>query len=1043
MWSAERRLSAGGRRQQRLLALLALNANRSLYPAQVIDALWDEAPPSTARNQVYNTVAKLRGALGEARAAIATEGGSYRLVVDESDVDFLRFDRLVAQARERAEADPRSAKNLLESALDLWRGDALPGLDGRVFTNAATTLEERRLTARELLIQLRLDLGDTGGLAAEIAELVVRHPVRETLVAKQMAVLYEEGRGAEALQAYARTRTLLAEDLGVDPGPDLKSMYERILRSAPEDADVEEPAEQRRYLPRIVADFTGRTKEIDHLVGLTCEADGNAVVITAVDGMPGVGKTTLAIRVGHLLSERHPDGQLFLDLHGHTPGRRPMPPAVALDLLLRANGFAPERIPDGLDRRAEMWRASLASRRLLVVLDNAADAAQVRPLLPGASGVQVLVTSRRRLTMLEGATALSLDMLSLDEAVELFRRIVEPVRGPLDLVRVREIIALCGRLPLAIRIAASRLRARPSWTLDFLAERLRDEDRRLAELAAGDRSVAAAFAVSYQHLEPAERAAFRLLGLLPGGDFDVHAAAAVVGVSMDEAARLLEELVDANLLAQHAATRYHFHDLLRKYARTTATEECTSDERQAAIRQLLRHYLALGRAAERILDPGRSGNAPGDAEGLAFDTAEEARAMVAAEHRNLIAALGTPTNDAMPEIALEVAATFGPLLVRRGYLDEALEVYEQGLEFARAQGEHGTEAVLHRSKGLALIALRRLDAALRSLRTALAIEESRGNELGAGRVHTNIGIVHIRRGRFREAIPTLRRATELVAPTGTVRDRAAPLLNLGVAYAGVEDYDAAIECSREVLAMQDLDNPYLEATGLLNLGYALTGRGDTRHGRPYLEQACSSGRRIGATEVEARSLVFLSECFRAQGRHDEALRRCRTALTLARDIGHKDVETRALISLGSIHASAGEPGKAEGCFAEALRLATQDRSSHTDVLAHDGLARIALSGGDRRSAAEHWRAALSLARAAGLPIAERIVVELGPLVGEGTETPASSGRPEEAQSPAEEPLGLAGGSHRVRAIAQWGDPAVPDRCARTPSVRNSCMDSSN
>ncbi|MCR6489639.1 tetratricopeptide repeat protein [Amycolatopsis sp. OK19-0408] len=977
VWSGDRRLSSGGKRQQRLLAFLALNANHSLRPSQVIDALWDESPPSTARDQVYNTVAKLRGALGDARAAITSEGGSYRLVVAENDVDSLRFQQLVGQARKLAPADPRSAATLLDSALGLWRGNALTGLDGRAFTDAAAILDEEFLAAHELLIQLRLHLGATGGLAARVAGLVARHPVRETLVARQMAVLHHDGRAAEALQVYARTRILLADELGVDPGRELKAQYEHILEEIAESEVTEIPGE-RRYLPRVVADFTGRTKEIDQLIGLTREADGSAVVITALDGMPGIGKTTLAIRAGHLLSDQHPDGQLFLDLHGHTPGQSPTPASTALDALLRGVGVQPERIPEDLDRRADLWRASVASRRMLIVLDNAADAAQIRPLLPGTPGVQVIVTSRRRLAMLEGATSLSLDLLSADEAAELFRRIAEPGRPAMDADVVQEIISLCDRLPLAIRIAASRLRARPTWTPRFLAELLRDEDHRLGELAAGDRSVAAAFAVSYQHLGAAERAGFRLLGLMPGGDFDAHAAAAILGVPVIAAGRLLEDLVDANLLAQHAATRYHFHDLLRQYAHTTVLEECTAAERHAAIRRLLEHYLALGRAAERVLDPGRSGATPGEPGDPLLESAEEARGVVAAEHRNLVATLQVATKHAVPDIASDVAVTFGPLLVRRGYLAEALDVYERGLDMAKAHGDHRTEAVLHRNKGLALIAVRQLDAALHTLRIALALEEELGDELGAGRVHTNIGIAHIRKGHFREAIPTLLRATSLLTG-GTPRDRAAPLLNLGVAHTGVEDYDAAIDCSREVLALTDLDNPYLEATALLNLGYALTERGDTDDSRWYLEQAGSLAHRIGATEVEARSLVFLAETFRAQGRIDDALRQGRTALALARDIGHRDVENRALTALGRIHAAAGTVEDARHCFIQALQLSTRDRSSYTDVLAHDGLARTSLSAGDHRSAATHWTTALSMARATDLPIADRIAAELGRL----------------------------------------------------------------
>jgi len=975
------RLSLGGRRQERLLALLLLNANSAMTPAQVIDALWEDAPPATARSQVHNTVARLRRDLGAGRSAIVTDGKSYRIEIDDDHVDLLRFSRALAQARELDAAGKRDdAAAAVRAGLELWRGAPFAGLGSRVLEHAAAKLEEERLAARELLVRLRLDGGDTAGLIAELTALITENPVRETLVHLLMTVLYRQGRAAEALLAFESARARFADELGVDPGPELRQLHEQILRNDPglvPAPEVPAPAAVPRLLPRDIADFTGRTEDVDRLVGLVRAAVDTAVVITALDGMPGVGKTTLAVHAGHRLLEHFPDGQVFLDLHGYTPGHEPLTPAVALDLLLRAIGVPPEQIPDGLERRADVWRSSVAGRQLLVVLDNAQDTAQVRTLLPGTAGARVLVTSRRRLTMLEGASSLSVDLMPREDAVELFLRVAGRDRAGADPEAVAEVVALCGYLPLAIRIAASRLRTRPLWTVAHLAELLRDEDSRLAELATDDRSVGAAFTVSYRNLPESVQRSFRLLGLIPGGDFDGYTAAAVAGLPVPGARRLLDDLVDVNLLSEHQPGRYHFHDLVRHYARGMAGPR----ERTSAAERIVVHYRDLGHAADLILDPGRSPRTAGQPSGSLPElrTAEQVRAVAAAEHRNVLAVLELAARLDEPGAVAELASVFGPLLQRQGFLDETLKCYEAGLSAAQTPE---LRATLHRSNGLALISARKLDAALQSLLSSLAIEEELANAHGAGRVYTNIGIVHIRRGRFAEALTVLRQAFDLLRDVGTRRDKAAVLVNLGVANIRLGHYAEAIASNRAALAENaELGNTYVEATALLNLGHAQL-RSD------LLEDAAESlvrSRRlssgIGATEMEARSLYLLADCHRRQLALNPALESGRAALILAREIVNRDVQSNALVVLGQVHFDSGDLVAAAGCFQECLRLTAADGDNFTDVVAHDGLAKIARVEGDPGRAERHWRVALTHAEAARLPIEDEIRRELAGLRG--------------------------------------------------------------
>ncbi len=456
VWNDQQRVALGGPQSEKVLAALLLAGGRVVPLDVLIDTLWDGVPPPTAKHQVHKLIANLRRKIP---GSIETDGPGYRAQLDDATLDATTF-------TERA-AVPTIAS--LTAALALWRGPALAGIDSRTLQASAAALNERRLATVETLIDLRLAAGQAAAVAAELPAVIAEHPLREGLRSRLMVALYRCGRQAEALSVYAETRALLADQVGLDPGPELIRLHQQLLRADPA---LDPPAPKASCtLPYDLPDFYGRTADLDRLLS----ADG-AVVINAINGMAGVGKTALAVHAAHRMVERYPDGQLFCDLHAHTPGAEPVEPETALELLLRMLGVAPEVIPEGLDARTARWRTELAGRKVLVVLDNAATAAQVRPLLPGTSDCLVLVTSRRRLGMIEGATMLSLDVLPPAEALELFGAVAGVRRVAAEPAAAAEVVRLCGYLPLAIRVAATRLAHRPMWTVVSLARRLQRED---------------------------------------------------------------------------------------------------------------------------------------------------------------------------------------------------------------------------------------------------------------------------------------------------------------------------------------------------------------------------------------------------------------------------------------------------------------------------------------------------------------------------------------------------------------------------------------
>ncbi len=584
-------------RLRALLAVLAMSAGEAVSVHRLAELVWGEQPPADIRGTVQLYMMRLRRLVGA--DAIRTVPAGYRLQVDPVCVDAVRFQRALEMAATAADAVTERA--CLGQALALWRGAPFVGVQSAWLEQVESPrLQERYLAAVERRVELDLAAGRNNEVVAELRELTARHPLRERLWEQLMTALYRSGLQADALAAYQRLYRTLADELGVEPNHGIRELHRRILnadgtRAAPHHHPVRPAARGRppagepkqgalsttvlrepiSQLPRDIADFTGRTGEARKLIDALTAAR-TATVVYGIDGMAGAGKSTLAVHVAHQVFNAYPDALLFVDLHGHTADRGPRTAAETLDHLLRVMGLPADQVPEGIDERVTRWRTLTMNRRILIVLDDAISAEQVRPVIPGGAGCSVVVTSRRRLTDLDPTYVLSLDPMPPTDAATLFRRTSGTTAAGAG---VQEVLDLCAGLPLAIRIAGTRLRHRPAWSAAELADRLRDQHSRLAELSLGDKGVTAAFTLSYQHLTETQQRVFRALGVHPGGQIDPRSVAAACDLPLAAAHTALEDLVDAHLLAQPSAGRYQLHDLLRVFASDQAAQHPTEREK--------------------------------------------------------------------------------------------------------------------------------------------------------------------------------------------------------------------------------------------------------------------------------------------------------------------------------------------------------------------------------------------------------------------------------------------------------------------------------
>ena len=610
-------------KQRVLIAVLALAAGEPVTVERLIACLWDDQPPLSARNTLQNYVLRLRRTLQvDGPNLLVSSAAGYRLDTDPDTVDLLRFRSLARSARsDLAVGATESAAALLDEALGLWRGEPLMDVPSDVLRREVVPgLVEQRLNALEQRIGIDLDLGRHEERITELVALTTEFPLRERMWAHLMLALYRSGRTAEALDAYRQAGRTLAEELGIDPGPELRNLHQAMLTkdplltiADPTPEPVRRPSAAARIVPRQLpppnTQFVGRAEEVRRLSAQFETGTGSPVtVISAISGTAGIGKTALALHWGHAHADRFPDGQLYVNLRGFDPADAPLPPLAAMRGFLAALGA--RNIPAGRDEQIALYRTHLAGRRMLVVLDNARDAEQVRPLLPGAPGCAVLVTSRDQLAglvALDGAVPLTLDLLTHDEARDLLIRRLGRDRVEREPADVDELIDRCARLPLALNIAAAHAALHPNRPLAAFVDELRDSRRRLDALTTGEAAadVRGVFSWSYHTLSPAAARVFRLLGVHPGQDSSLLAAASLAGHDPDTTRRTLDELTCAHLIIEHSPGRYALHDLLRAYAAEQASVHDDDTERRAALQRLVDFYTHTACAAEVVLTPYR------------------------------------------------------------------------------------------------------------------------------------------------------------------------------------------------------------------------------------------------------------------------------------------------------------------------------------------------------------------------------------------------------------------------------------------------------
>jgi DNA-binding SARP family transcriptional activator/tetratricopeptide (TPR) repeat protein len=991
-WSGGRKLSLGPRKQRLVLAVLALEANRPVEVARLVDMAWPADPPRTATHAIRVCVSALRSVFDdEPDLEIRLQGSGYALLTDPMNIDVHRFRSLLAQACGVAGDAARIV--LLDQALDLWSGtpmagDAPPETQQRL----SAGLAEARLSALEDRLDAQLRLGRHDGLVAELTTLVSTHPLRERLTGQLMLALYRDGRSPDALSVFRRYRADLAEELGLDPSAALRDLELAILRNdaaalGPTPAAAAGPVPAQ--LPPAAAGFAGRAAAV-HDLDLLLAARPAAGTIVVIAGTAGVGKTALAVHWAHRHRAAFPDGQLYVSLSGYAPGA-PMPPGRALAGFLRALGVPAERVPLDVDEAAALYRSLLADRRVLIVLDNAGGPEQVRPLLPGGPGCQTVITSRDRLaglTVREGARSLVLGVLRADEARDLLAGLLGRARVEHEPAAVAELATLCACLPLALRIAAAHLIRHPRQPVADLAAQLRTGNRLALLSVAGDEqsAVRAAFDLSYATLEPAAQRMFQMLGLHPGADLSEPAAAALAGTSTATARRLLADLASAHLADEHLPSRFAIHDLLHVYATSLAESALSAADRRAATSRLCDFYLRTTDAAARVLYPNMQrlplpaepppGHEPARGnEDIVFAADGPALAWLESERPNLMAAVTAAAADGPQPAAWLLADALRGYFWLRRHTGDWLTVAAAGLAAAEAGQDPRAMAAGHLSLAQAERWLARYPAAISHLTQARALARQAGSRQSEAAALGTLANVYRDQGRMAESAEHHRQARDIYRQTGGRGGEATSLGNLGNVLIESGRLDEAIDCLTQGLVIYRQIGARSAAANMLNsLGCAYLIQGRLAEAREHLEQALAMHRETGSREGEADGLNNLAELHRDLGQYEQARDIAATSRTLARESGDRRIEVDANNTLGTVSRLLANQAAALGYHQDAQRAASQAGYRQGEAAALIGLAQTQADLGrpaEARATIEH---ALRTTRQTGLRLLEGLAL---------------------------------------------------------------------
>ncbi|MFF0043834.1 BTAD domain-containing putative transcriptional regulator [Streptomyces mirabilis] len=921
-------------RQEIVLGALVLELNRVVETTFLVDVIWAHDPPKTARTQVQICVSRLRKALsgGGVDATIETRARGYVLRAPEDATDVGTFRRLVTEAHALARDGLKaSAVDTLRPAIGLWRGRCLAGVPSEVLAGTAAQLDESRLEAVETCMRLELELGRHEHLVGELQQLVANHPLRERLRGHLMVALYRSGRQAEALDAYHQGRAMLTEELGLDPGRELRDLAQAILT---DDADLAmaepvEPAEPRslvatplpeavqergadsnpvvtpRQLPADIGDLVAD----DRIVSAVCDAvtegqEKGQLNVVLVLGGPGVGKSTLARHVAHrLASEYFPDGQLYCDLRG--PGGQPVGPAQALGRFLRALGVPGQAIPDALDERAEMYRSLLADRRILVLLDDAVSESQVMPLLPGTGSSGVLVTSRGQLTTLPGTRRFDLASLSPEQAIQLLGRIIGERRVESEREAARVLVRLVGGLPLALRIIGARLAARPHWSLTSMRHRLENEHRPLDELAYGELSIRASLSLSYDGLAAADRRLLCLISLAEGTEIPSWLGAALVDDRTPHPADLLEPLIDMRLLDitamdQGGEFRCGLSQIVRTFAHERLPAEIPEAERTGAVRRMVGGWLALAERAHKEIYGGAYTIVAGRAERWHPPEDHVRRCLrdplgwLESEQTNLLNAVELAARSGLDELCWELATTLVTLFEARGYP----ELWE------------------------------------RTHQVALTAVQEAGNERGRAAVLGSLGTLHLYRGEHEAAGPYLSTALEIFERLGELSGQALCLRDL----ARIERHHGRDD--RALALYESAERNFVRAQDVIGRAYVLgemahitMRRADFARTRSYLDEALGICRSAGFDRGQALVLRRLGQMLMYQQRYEEAERTLLEVLAMVGASGDLVGEGYVLHDLGRVNAHLRRVEQAVQYYSQSARIRER-------ILDHSGAAAV-------------------------------------------------------------------------------------------------------
>ncbi|MFI6101239.1 BTAD domain-containing putative transcriptional regulator [Lentzea sp. NPDC051213] len=906
-----------------LLASLLVDANRVVPMDVLVERLWGESASGRgagrARDTVQTYMQRLRQSLG-APEIIVTRSDGYLIDAPGDALDLRRFEGLARRGKsllDQGNAD--EASQVLSAALDLWRGDPLAGVPSdALHRELVPALVEHRLATLENRIEADVLRGLHSALVGELLVLTQQHPLRERLWGQLMLAYYHSGQQAEALRTYQTVRTLLASELGVDPSAQLQQVHHQILRADPALAAVSTPAAPSarlvpRQLPAHTPHFVGRGQELEHLSKLA--HDASTVTISAIVGTAGVGKTTLAVHWSHQVADRFPDGQLYVNLHGFDPSSEPTAPGEAIRGFLSALDVPPDRVPLSPDAQAALYRSLLVGRKVLVLLDNARDSDQVRPLLPGTSSCHVMITSRNLLTSLvahEGARSLSLDTPGVDEARALVAEHLGHDRVAADPTAVDDLITWCARLPLALAIMSARAAHNHGLSLRVLADDLGDDTALLDALDTGDSvtSVRGVFWWSYRHLGEQAARMFRLLGVHPGPDISWRASASLAGLPGDEARAALAELTTAHLLTEHRPGRFAFHDLLRAYA----VELAGPKEREDALPRLFDHYTRTAVAASAALQPLRDGitldEPVSGVEPEQLSSHAEAWSWFEDEEPVLSAVARLARDTGFHVHAWQLPWALAVYLGRTSRWQELTEQQHTALPSAEALGDLDAQGRIHHMIGHARSELLELDKAEHHLLAAMELYRRLGDGPGEARAHRGLGFLFDRLTRWDEAVSHGRAAVALFEASGHLGGLASALNAVGFYLSRLGRYqDAVSHCERALTLHRRLDDRQGEAYTLDSIGVIHHHLGDHQRAIDAYQRSADLLEELGDHFEHASTLDRLGDTYLAAGQVAAAHRVWERAAALFDDLRHQgaDAVRNKLVASGRQGVIQGRP----------------------------------------------------------------------------------------------------------------------------------------